>query len=47
MDARMSLTVDHVLNPDHDALKHSAVFEGADGNFFCVHCASERCELGC
>lgn len=41
--ASMSLMMDHILNPDHDALKHSAVFEGADGNLFCVHCASERC----
>lgn len=38
----MSLALDHVLNPDHDALKHPAVFEGADGAFFCVHCAAQR-----
>lgn len=38
----MSLALDHVLNPDHDALKHPTVFEGADGAFFCVHCAAQR-----
>eukprot|EP00903_Cladosiphon_okamuranus_P005498 g5479.t1 len=42
MAGSTSLAVVHVLNPDHDALKHSAVFEEADGSFFCVHCAAER-----
>lgn len=42
MAASLSFAVDHVVNPDHDALKHRAVFQGVDGNFFCVECASER-----
>lgn len=36
------ILLDHVLNSDHDALLHSAVFSGSHGTLFCVHCASER-----
>lgn len=36
------LLLDHVINPNHDALGHSAVFSGSQGNLFCVHCASDR-----
>ncbi|CAN0283940.1 unnamed protein product, partial [Ectocarpus sp. 8 AP-2014] len=36
------ILLDHVLNSDHDALLHSAVFSGSHGTLFCVHCASDR-----
>lgn len=41
------LLLDHVINPNHDALGHSAVFSGPEGNLFCVHCASERLSRRC
>lgn len=39
------LLLDHVINPNHDSLGHSAVFSGPEGNLFCVHCASDRLSL--
>lgn len=42
MVSQAPLVLDHVLNPDHDALAHSAVFSASEGNLFCLHCASER-----
>lgn len=42
MVSRASPVLDHVLNPDHDALAHSAVFSGSEGNLYCVHCAADR-----